>query len=70
MFLSLGGRIQENEKVLKVQPVTNTLVKVHTNKESYESVSVVLTCGSWIKQLFSGLDLPVQVKSGVKSASI
>nr|CAB3264894.1 peroxisomal sarcosine oxidase-like [Phallusia mammillata] len=61
-FLKDGGSFQDCEKVLSIQPVHYSLVKVATNKSTYSAKSVVLTCGSWINNLLKPLDITLPIK--------
>ena len=54
--------MRDGEKVELIKPINDELVEVVTNKETYLSGSVVLTCGSWINNVLKPLNLQLPVK--------
>ncbi|CAK8694785.1 unnamed protein product [Clavelina lepadiformis] len=60
-ILSFGGKIHDGEKVIKITPVSKGEVVVTTNKGSYRSKSMVLTCGPWTQKVLTGLDLNIPI---------
>ncbi|XP_076802861.1 peroxisomal sarcosine oxidase-like [Clavelina lepadiformis] len=61
-ILRYGGEIHDEEKVLKIQRISDSLVTISTYKCTYSAKSTVLACGPWAKKSLAllGTDLPTQ----------
>lgn len=56
-----GANLHVNEAVAEWQ-VENGTVQVKTSQGTYSAKKLLFTAGSWIGQLMSGLDLPLQIE--------
>nr|CAB3264895.1 peroxisomal sarcosine oxidase-like [Phallusia mammillata] len=61
-FASLGGVLHDCEKVLHVQPISESHIKVMTNAATYDCKCVILACGPWINKVLEPLDLNIPIK--------
>jgi sarcosine oxidase len=58
---SQGATIAFNEKVISWQVDSDNLVQVKTNKGLYQSKYLIITTGSWTKELLGSLSIPLQI---------
>ena len=61
MFVKFGGKIRDNEKVIKINP--GSVVTVETNKGQYRTKHLILTVGPWAGEVLRplGLNPPLEV---------